>query len=97
MAEHTPGPWAVEGARVVAFDASMRLLVAQVNVVRTGEERTANAHLIASAPDLLAACREMLSVVDEAYAATGYIKTAETSTQRQRIEAAIARAEGRTS
>lgn len=39
--------------------------------------------------DLCEACREALQVVDEAYQATGYIKIAETSEQRLRIEAAM--------
>lgn len=42
---------------------------------------------------LLAACKEMLAVVDEAYTATGYFKVAETSEQRLRLEAAFAAAE----
>jgi len=49
--------------------------------------------LIAAAPDLLAACKEALIIVDEAYDATGFIKVCKTSTQRMRLEAAIAKAE----
>jgi hypothetical protein len=42
---------------------------------------------------LLAACKEALAAVDEAYQATGFVKVAKTSAQRQRIEAAIDAAE----
>lgn len=59
---------------------------------RLHDECVANARLIAAAPDLLAACREALAVVDEAYQATGFIRIAATSEQRMRIEAAIAKA-----
>ncbi len=44
--------------------------------------------------ELLTACKEALVAVDESYLATGYIKICNTSEQRLRIEAAVARAEG---
>jgi len=50
--------------------------------------------LIAAAPDLLEAAKEALAVVDECYRATGHFKVADTSGQRERLRAAIQKAEG---
>ena len=55
----------------------------------------ADARLLVFGKDLLTACKESLEAVDECYKATGHFKVAETSDQRQRILAAIAKAEGK--
>ena len=62
MSGHTPGPWAEDakhtgGARAVIGDGQQ--LVALV-YGRAREEQSANARLIAAAPDLLAALDELL-------------------------------------
>ena len=64
------------------------------NRYEEGPVTIANACLLEAAPDLLAACRDCLAVVDEAYQATSYIRVAHTSEQRLKIEAAIAKALG---
>lgn len=68
MAEHTPGPWQViasTGTEVLALaDGPDSVVVADTEFFgRTPTERQiADAHLIAAAPDLLAALERMLSV-----------------------------------
>lgn len=67
MAEHTLGPWSVDGSATTDFDvvcADGR--IAMVN----GEDWSAdmaeaNAYLIAAAPDLLAALQWALSQIDD--------------------------------
>lgn len=96
----TPGPWrvAVPDARYPGIDSD----VANTSIVvfgdagesdqgiqgRTQEEATANAHLIAAAPDLLAALKA-LTGGDE------YLGMMFTARLRMAIDA-IAKAEGRT-
>jgi hypothetical protein len=61
-AKHTPGPWAVEGRLVGGCD---RVRVADCLVPeRDTYVNAANARLIASAPDLLAALRGMVDAVN---------------------------------
>ena len=84
MAEHTPGPWFTgsspnhasrvyarrpsEGARQVAVcDCEQHEWLP-----RSREENRANARLIAAAPDLLAACEELLRLWDNPDAWTGH-------------------------
>ena len=71
MADHTPGPWEVYYAGTgpnrsiwVQQDGVRELIL---GTVRDGEwERdVADAHLIAAAPDLLAACKELLSMEEQ--------------------------------
>lgn len=67
-ATHTPGPWVAEPAdmfgdhNIVLHDASndARAIAAVVSNMRDESEVAANAHLIASAPDLLAALVDIL-------------------------------------
>lgn len=101
--EHTPGPWKVESFPEVGKKGSVYVSGAEgwevSPVCSTWETESrikneANAQLIAAAPDLLAACRECLSAVDEAYSATGHFRVAATSEQRMRLEAAITKATG---
>lgn len=68
-AKHTPGPWHVSGeVRGTGFnvsDANKRSVAAFPSTSRRADvERTANAHLIAAAPDLLATAKEMLAAIE---------------------------------
>lgn len=57
--KHTPGPWFVEEPlhRFIRSLAGKSPFVAELNILdKTHGEHMANARLIASAPDLLAAC-----------------------------------------
>ena len=105
MTKHTPGPWMVESdgkedATVTAFTAVHHNPVYICRVYGEGvlaragdstEERAANAALIASAPDLLAALRELLS---ECIDTDGSLLRP-TQYVVDRASAAIAKAEGR--
>ncbi|HEV8639415.1 MAG TPA: hypothetical protein VG370_34840 [Chloroflexota bacterium] len=78
MAAHTPGPWHFEpdrfdriyGGEVIkagepGIQAFPVAVVCDFNRYDRDDERTANARLIAAAPDLLAALRALLAVDDE--------------------------------
>jgi len=88
MSKHTPGPWKVKDCRP---DVSTRQVWTDesrgsVMIATTGgTDKEANARLIAAAPDLL----EALRCVQGHYAIEG------THLGRQ-VDAAIAKAEGRT-
>jgi hypothetical protein len=92
---HTPGPWV---ARKMGFlksgfwirKASDTIGLGNVAVVprSTIKPFAANAHLIAAAPDLLAACKEVLAKVD-------LCDCGETDCATTRLRKAIAKAEGR--
>lgn len=62
--QHTPGPWAVSPYNNIV---SKNGTVAKTEQMpgNDDEERKANAHLIAAAPDLLSALQEMMSVFQD--------------------------------
>jgi len=62
--QHTPGPWAVSPYMNIT---SRNGTVAKTEQMPGNDEaeRKANAHLIAAAPDLLSALREMMSVFQD--------------------------------
>ena len=70
-ANHTPGPWEI-GARMTRVEVlpkgwNMPMCVADCGTEHAPDskhERVANARLIASAPDLLAACRAAVKEMD---------------------------------
>ena len=83
---HTPGPWKY-GALV--DDSNHYYIKAGVYWIAeicggTGQD-TENAHLIAAAPDLLAACEAALAGLEE---------TIHMRQQREQLKAAIAKARG---
>ena len=55
--KHTPGPWVVEGVRIYGWKGSDKTepLIATTAYLREAVTEIGNAHLIAAAPDLLAA------------------------------------------
>ena len=80
--KHTPGPWKVsrdtrtifastEGAGVLIRGVEQTIpQIAHVignGFAATLEEQKANARLIAAAPDLLSACRDVLEALDDRY------------------------------
>lgn len=86
---HTPGPWQQNGSHIYGPDTNGRRVICQVSYfggIRKGEDRANEALLIAS-PDLLAACKEALE--------NQYEKTALDEDLVKTLEAAIAKAEGR--
>lgn len=65
---HTPGPWSASNWRVCASvddPEKFRYICDTANNAKTrNNENAANARLIAASPDLLAACKALLAVVD---------------------------------
>jgi hypothetical protein len=106
MSEHTPGPWFVVETEIlgtcirpntdgggIAKDGSYLSIY-----VYTSEDaaRQASAHLIAAAPDMYAALKRQQDNIRR-WLATGVPATEEESKQiSDQIDAAIAKAEGRT-
>jgi hypothetical protein len=101
MSAHTPGPWTDEsgdGSKWGVFDADGRAvaLAQQIVSLRVDvyqAERTANARLIAAAPDLLAALVEC--VVDMQATEDFYGPHTKAQEVMAAARAAIAKAEGR--
>ncbi len=63
MAEHTPGPWHLQelpydDAFRISGESTLHLTVTECADGYIPGQNEANAHLIAAAPDLLAACVE---------------------------------------
>ena len=90
--KHTPGPWHVE--RTGRHDSAGRMVVSGnfclSSVSNLHGNADANARLIASAPELLEACKMMLEDLAEYESPKkGYFKSAEAA------RAVIAKAEGR--
>ncbi len=88
--KHTPGPWSLSGANTVhGPDCIVAFVGTADEEVRrfSGERQSADARLIAAAPDLLAAC--------EAVSATTWSKNTATIIGEQ-VRAAIAKAKGET-
>lgn len=90
--QHTPGPWEVIVPPTISGDSRWVMgpdekPIAQINWGREQDERFANARLIASAPDLLAA----LEAADEVLAHEGY---QDSQPVRASIRLALARARG---
>ena len=84
MAEHTPGPWTVEydddGVEIRAAGDLMGTII-------HGKEMDANALLIEACPDLLVVAKLAQSLLSEEYGDSYEVL--------KRLDAAIAKAEGR--
>jgi hypothetical protein len=97
---HTPGPWEVRwGCNVFAkrADTGSEGVVAACgghssNKVACRPENEANARLVAAAPDLLAACEELLASVRRIAALNGGGYMRDDSARCERAQAAIDRA-----
>lgn len=94
--QHTPGPWIIDGQLIYALDETGRVnrFTASVQggwITRRGErvsetELNANARLIAAAPDLLAALRAAMHVLE-------YTQVTDSAVARyEQARAAIAKA-----
>jgi hypothetical protein len=92
--KHTPGPWVVRGeAKYSGFgvnDANGKSVASFPSTMTRGDgEKSANAALIAAAPDMLAALRDALPLLK------GHQESPEKAERYQNALAAIAKAEGR--
>ncbi len=100
MSEHTPGPWKtaarIRGGCWTDIIASRRH-VAEVssisNLTNHAEyvEQEANARLIAASPDLLKACKDLLTAIS----IDKRTREGDYGHDRERVRVAIAKAEGR--
>ena len=61
MSKHTPGPWEYRGHAWVQTADDKKIPIANFNFYAATE---ANARLIAAAPELLEASKEMLQLID---------------------------------
>lgn len=88
---HTPGPWVVgEGLRGYDFGIVKKIEMAEIGIADIPEgvhvgEAEANARLIAAAPDMLAALKDALRLMD----------TMANTQAAKVLTSAIAKAEGR--
>ena len=86
--KYTPGPWKVVQAFGYQVRAADDCIVAKVQThCPLTSENPANAYLIAAAPDLLAACRVALKVLED--------QTAAIEPVRQALQEAVGRANGK--
>jgi len=71
--QHTPGPWRRTGVNVRAGDALICYATNHHANAETSEsEKLSNAHLIASAPELLAALKTAIEHIEDIYLHDGY-------------------------
>lgn len=92
-AKHTPGPWTVTGQKEYAYQIGIGVVTDRgidpiAAAYGDGEAAKANAQLIAAAPDLLAACQQMLSMTVARVPLTSPLRKAACA----RARAAIAKA-----
>lgn len=97
---HTPGPWAVNPAvaRVDAFVSNGAVPICQMlwpTAWRTEAETDANARLVAAAPDLLQELKIARRYIAIQRNDLGEVLNDDAVTDLERIDAAIAKAEGR--
>lgn len=57
--QHTPGPWRISDTSIVAHEVCIAVIEDDGGYEAPGDERKANAKLIAAAPELLKACVAM--------------------------------------
>lgn len=107
MSKHTPGPWAQNGTRIESEHEHGWANDGWILAGCEGPDAKANARLMAAAPDLLKALRELESAVDwqlgrSAFTQTTHLKgLAHSNLVRQKLFAAhdaartaLAKAEG---
>jgi hypothetical protein len=92
---HTPGPWKVE-EDIFVYGNGLRIADVSCDDQPdlSGDAQDSNALLIASAPDLLLACKYALAWSIER-SESGRKWTQNDQTTHERLAAAIAKAEGR--
>ncbi len=95
MSKHTPGPWKVVGTEI--WGANVKIASGRgAYDEKDRQKNKANARLIAAAPDLLAACKTTLEMLDaEIRTAPLGRDTQPEKVTAQVLEAAIDKAEKR--
>ncbi len=103
MSKHTPGPWKADKDNWVR-DSEGKLLIGVPTEWRSKEEIFATRDLIAAAPEMLAALKAMMGLLDSGYLVRNIDNDHEPDWAMKQIEPvrrlkdavdAIARAEGR--
>lgn len=90
--KHTTGPWMVGDFRCIYGQLGQ---VASISTNGTDEERTANAHLISAAPELLEACKAFIAY-EESEKESNYIPSMFLYSKAvTKVRAAISKAEGK--
>ena len=101
---HTPGPWQYECTIDEPFNsdgvayrvfADEERFVAEVFICRSDEEATANARLIAAAPDLLEYCKSLRADCHEMAEDHSVGANWDWSLTERNLDQVIAKAEGR--
>lgn len=62
--QHTPGPWHANGTQIIGKHGRRNQYIADCLRDVGAEQATANAHLIAAAPEMLAALRGLINFPD---------------------------------
>lgn len=73
MGKHTPGPWYVRGRLIEAPSKTVAALSKVTDCEKWRDESTANALLLAAAPELLAALKMLLRATDQMLPGVKYI------------------------
>ena len=106
--KHTPGPWEVRAdpshydsfTTVVAGSGEQRKGMLREMIVEIGgwagiETAEANARLIAAAPDLLAACQRLVTLIDESDQWSDVVSGTAMGEIVNEARTAVAKAEGK--
>ncbi len=88
--KHTPGPWKQEGNNIVADYTATCGVVASVSAMPNKWETEANARLIAAAPELLEALRDVMGWYDTSDVAHLMTKQGEQAEYQRTLRAARA-------
>jgi hypothetical protein len=62
---YTPGPWTIQGSSINSVELRKNIAMYQRDISSMDEEHQGNARLIAAAPELLEALRELLALLEE--------------------------------
>lgn len=91
--KHTPGPWRI--SNVLSNRLQIGVKGEEIAALQYGENKEANAHLIAAAPEMLEALHLAVGHLEQRQVLDG-VKSHRTNTLKV-LNAAIAKAEGRES
>lgn len=94
--QHTPGPWRMTAAKVMAGNGRAICLIENRKLHEGFQESSANARLIAAAPDLLAALQAVWKFFEPVYVSAMADDTERTAQDEliDTVRAAIAKATG---
>lgn len=97
QATHTPGPWAIFDNSGLTLKRSVTVTIGNRKIAFYNGDNFADAHLIAAAPDMLAAlelARDLVDVADNAGAYRDSLRPGYIEQHKAAIRATIAKARG---